>query len=156
MFCLPFIVIFPHALCHTQMHSMPLPFLLDFQFNGIQLSEGISTVYTVNRKRSVRMYLIFHVNLHIFIHHYSSIVKLISLSKPSQVCWLNQIKFCHSQLPFKCAIFLLRVKVEALDGLSSQVTQRATELDHGSLSVVGFIFLLQSTLTILTSDDHQC
>ena len=26
------------------------------------------------------------------------------------------------------------------DGLSSQVTQRATELDHGSLSVVGFFF----------------
>ena len=42
-----------------------------------------------------------------------------------------------------------------LDGLSSQVTQRVTELDHGSLSVVGF-FLLQSTLTILTSDDRQC
>ena len=29
------------------------------------------------------------------------------------------------------------------------------ELDHGSLSVVGKKFLLQSTLTILTSDDRQ-
>ena len=31
---------------------------------------------------------------------------------------------------------------------SSQVTQRATELDHGSLSVVGFLFLLQITPTV--------
>ena len=33
------------------------------------------------------------------------------------------------------------------DGLSSQVTQHATELDHGFLSVVRF-FLLQIMLTI--------
>ena len=53
--------------------------------------------------------------------------------------WWPSDKCCPETFT-SCVILLL-------DGLSSQVTQRATELNHGFLSVVGF-FLLQITLTI--------
>ena len=41
------------------------------------------------------------------------------------------------------------------DRFSSQVTRAMGELDHGSLSVVGKKFFLQSKLTILASDSHE-
>ena len=53
--------------------------------NGIGIDD--SAVYTIKRKRSVSIYSIFHVNLHSFIHHYSPTVKLLSLSKLSEVYW---------------------------------------------------------------------